>query len=600
MDAFILKAIVAELGRTLKGARVAKVSQPRREVLILEFSLPEGEKSRLLLSAESEHPRLHLTAREYPSPPQPPSFCMSMRKHLEGARFTGAAIRGLERVVQLSFDRRDHVGRVVRHALMVEVMGRHSNLILLDGRTGLILDSIKLIGKSLSRERQILRNLPYRLPPAQQKEDPLLIEREAFEALAGLGGRTPPSPDRVAARLVKGLGGLSPALAEEVVARVPGERRWEGLWEAFREVMDLFREGRFEPTLLLDPMGQLPEDISAIAPRRLPPSRQRRTATMNEAADLFYGDTQLRQGLVAERRRLQNVLSQAIARKRKVLRLLERDLRAGERAGECKLKADLLLANLDRVEVSAKEVTLLWDAGEVTIALDPTLNPAENAQRYYRRYKKLKRLRTVGERRQESVSEEVGFLEGLEYDLSQAAGPEDFGEVRRLLEEEGFLKERKEDAKGAGALPGRGDGGRPGPLGAPRPARPYRRFVTEEGWELLVGKNSRGNDLLARESAGRGLLWFHAQDLPGAHVVLKPPDGRGEPPEEMLRRAAVLAAYFSKGRGGTKVPVDYLPLKDLRRPKGARPGRVTYTGQKTLLVRPEEVEEVLRGLSERE
>ncbi|MFQ6111914.1 MAG: NFACT family protein, partial [Nitrospinota bacterium] len=439
MDSFFLRAITNELQEVLKGARISKISQPKKEVLLLELSALTGGTKRLLISCEAGYPRLHLTGSSFPSLPTPPAFCSSLRKHLLGSRISSLSQKGLERVVEIAAEKRDSMGRVRRYSLMCEVMGRWSNLILVESRTGLILDALKLFGRSKSRERPIIRNLPYKLPPTQGRLNPLATEREAFEKGLRLK-RASPSPERMKSRLLALFEGLSPGAAKAIVDRVPENSRWGSLWEAFRQTMEEFREGRFEPHILLDEEGVDYLQISALAAPGVAPECLLPFESANEAAETFYKGVEEREAMRAVRESLMGVLSRALRKKNRILKLLARDLKVSERAEEFRERGELLLAHLKGLPRGMEEVRLKADGREVVIALDPRLDGLANAQKYFKRYKKLKRLKSFGERRQKAIESEVAYLQGVELALRDAARVEDMEEIARELEEAGYIK----------------------------------------------------------------------------------------------------------------------------------------------------------------
>ncbi len=570
MDSFFLKAITNEFEALLKGARISKISQPKKEVVLLEVSALTGGTKKLLICCGANYPRLHLTQSSFPSLPSPPAFCMNLRKHLLGSRISSSSQKGLERVVEIATEKRDSMGRVRRYSLMCEIMGRWSNLILVERQTGLILDALKLVGRRKTRERPIIRNLPYKLPPTQGKLNPLLIEREAFEKGLRLKGASL-SPERMKSRLLELFEGLSPGVSQAIVDKVPKDRRWEGLWDAFQQAMEEFREGVFKPHILLDEEGVDYLQISALQVPGVPPERLLPFESANEAAEFFYKGAEERAAMRAARDSLMGTLSHALRRKERILKLLARDLKASDRAEEFRERGDLLLAHLKEVSRGMEEVRLQADGGEMVIALDPKIDGPANAQKYFKRYKKLKRLKSFGERRRKAIEREVVYLQGVELALKDAATLEDMEEIARELEEAGYIK--KDEKKP--------------PHPSPQALKPYRRLKLDGGWEALVGRHNRGNDYL-RRTAGASDLWLHAQGLPGAHVLILNREGLQEVPENVLHQAALAAAYFSRGREATKLPVDYAWVKDVKKPKSARPGQVTYSHQKTLWVRPDD------------
>jgi predicted ribosome quality control (RQC) complex YloA/Tae2 family protein len=577
MDTFVLQAIARELEAALRGGRQEKAVQTDPFTFVLTFSCGERRTRRLLLSGGLAHPRLHLTEESPPGQPEPGDFLRSLRKHLAGCQVTRVAAGEWERVVQLSFERAGSPPRPF--ALMAEVMGRWSNLILLEGRTGRVLDALRLSTGERNPERPVERGAPYRLPPAQKKRAPGAVDEEEFLGLLGGAPVKKVSQGERARWLVRTFGGLSPVVAAEIAGRA--REGPHGLWEAFAWAVECYRGGRFRPSVILDAGGS-PVGLSALEAAAIPPARVQAWPTMNEAAEAFYREAAGGASLQAGRAALTRVVRSHLKRTERNLAAVEEDLRQAGEAEDCRLKGDLLLRNLDGVREGAVNVCLEHEGAPLEIALDPRLSPSENAQRYFRRYKKFRRLVGAGGRRRQDLEGERSFLEELLYDAEEAGGPEALAEVRQALEEGGFGKK---------ALPPpRRKQGRVAP-----PVPPYRRFLAPGGWEIFVGKSALGNEALLRRVARRGDTWLHAQGLPGSHVILR---AAGEAPEEALLQAAALAAFHSRGRGDGRVRVDYLPAERLRRPRRGRPGQVIFTGQRTLLASPEEGERLLRELRE--
>lgn len=580
MDAFILQAVARELDAALRGARLEKAAQAGPCTYLLGFACRDRRARRLLLSADPAHPRLHLTSESPPSVPEPGDFLRSLRKHLAGARVSRVAAGEWERVVQLSLERPAGKGTAT-FALLAEVMGRWSNLILLDGKTGAILDATRLSTDEANPGRPVARGSAYRLPPAQKKPAPDSVDEAAFLGLLDGAGLAEADPKERARWLVRAFAGISPGAASEIAARAGGDTR--SFWGAFAWAVESYRAGRFQPALLLDARGA-PSGLSALGAAGLHPGRTRPFPSMNEAADDFYrgaaGGTSLRRAREALAARVKSLLK----RTERNLAAVGRDLLQAEAAEDCRLKGELLLRNLEGLEERAASVRLPHDGTEIEVPLDPRYPPSENAQRYFRRYKKLKRLLGAGGRRRQDLEAERAFLEGLLYDAEEAEGPEALAGVGQALEAGGFSKKAASPARGRRRAEA-------------APARPYRRLAAPGGWEIFVGKNALGNEALLRRVARAGDTWLHAQGLPGSHVLLR---AAGEPGEDALLQAAALAAYHSRGRGDGRVRVDYLPVERLRRPRGARPGQVIFTGQGTVLASPEEGGRLLKELSERD
>ena len=674
MDSFALKAIAAELDANLRGGIVDKIHQPQKSMVLLDIhpparsnrspakvpdSLPRpsGKKIfRLLISVDAGLPRAHLTGSEFENPKTALSFCMLLRKHLTGARIVTVALRGIERILNLTLENRDPVGRILRYTLVAEIMGRHSNLFLVDSRTGIILDALKAVPPGRSAARPIQRNNPYVPPPAQEKEDPLLVEEEALLELAARAGR-PRKNEKVSAKwLVSTFAGISP----DVAAWVADRAKESGLWDAFRETRDRFREERFSPGILT--VNEADEGSLWVLPV---PAGKRFLSfpSANAAADALYGRSWDARRLGVRQSAVQKELNNALKRKRRTADQIRKDLGRAREADEQQRRGQILLENLGSIPKGAESIRLRdpHTAEEVDIPLDVKLSPTRNAERYFSRAKKLRRMSDLGSKRLKETEGQIQKLEALAKEAQASTKPETLEKIeKRMLAlsppkrvqaspvEQAAAKDGANGRKKpvAARAPGRGSAGKgkkpavkkesvppdgkgrrrqtggkgkdtkgkaadagPGvststenlqPQPAPsqktskrRQSSDHRSFGLEGGWEVLVGKHDRGNDRLLRRVAGGEDVWLHAQGVPGSHVIIHHSERGKEVPLRVVEAAAKLAAYYSKGKESSKVSVDYIAVKHLRRIKGGRAGQVTFTGQSTISVSPESPEGLL-------
>ena len=672
MDSFALKAIAAELDANLRGGVVDKIQQPQKSMVLLDvhpparssrpptevldsLPRPSGKKTfRLLISVDAGLPRVHLTGSDFENPKTALSFCMLLRKHLTGARIVTVTLRGIERILNLTLEKRDPVGRILRYTLVAEIMGRHSNLFLVDSRTGIILDALKSVPPGRSVARPIQRNNPYVPPPAQEKEDPLRVEEEALLELAGRAGR-PRKNEKVSAKwLVSTFAGISP----DVAAWVADRAKESGLWDAFRDARDRFREERFSPGILT--VNDADEGSLWVLPV---PAGKRCLSfpSANAAADALYGRSWDARRLGVRQSAVQKELNNALKRKRRTADQIRKDLGRAQEADEQQRRGQILLANLDSIPKGAESI-LLRDPHideEVDIPLDVKLSPTRNAERYFSRAKKLRRMSDWGSKRLKETEGQIQKLEALVKEAQASTKPEVLEKIEQKMlaltppkkvqaspVEEAAANDgangRKKSvaarvpgrgsaekgkkravAKGPAVSDGRGrrkpPGGKgkdtkaadaspdvstsaenPQPQPAPsqgtskrRQSSDHRNFALDGGWEVLVGKHDRGNDRLLRRVAGGEDVWLHAQGVPGSHVIIHHPERGKEVPLRVVEAAAKLAAYYSKGKESSKVSVDYIAVKHLRRVKGGRAGQVTFTGQSTISVSPESPEGLL-------
>lgn len=560
MDGLTLGFIARELQETLRDARVEKVTQPEKDMLVLLLRA-QGKNHKLILSAAPSFARVHLTAASYQNPMDAPMFCMLMRKHLTGGRVTAIEQLGGDRVLHLTIENKDELGDTAPRELYLELMGRHSNLTLV--MNGRIVDAIRHVSGDMSRVRQALPGLPFVPPPAQDKLDPREVTAEAL--LPRLQAQT--------GTLDKALGncirGLSPVAARELAFRATGLSR-AGIGE-----LDLPRLAQVTADFvqrlpaLAQPMAQLGEDglITDVLPfpyLSLNPALQKPYPTLSAALDAFFFGRDRRDRMAQKSASLKHLIKTIMERDEKKLALQEEELTASARMEEYRIAGELLTAQAYLVPRGIERVQLQNfydpDGGMMDIALDVALTPAQNAQKYFKRYRKARSAQEIAKAQKDKTLAELSILEQALFDLDECETEADLGDVRRTLE-------------GAGLVRAPGEKKRP-----KQPESKPMLFLLPDGTEILVGKNSTQNDRLTGGARG-GDTWLHAKDMPGSHVII-----RGETVSpEALQAGAKLAAWFSKGKG-VSVPVDYTLRKFVKKPGGAPAGFVIYSHQKTLIV----------------
>ncbi len=578
LDAICLTGIVRELRQEIVGLRVEKVQQPARDQVILTL---RGNK-KLLLCAGANQARIHLTALSRENPAAPPMFCMLLRKHLGSARIADIRQPGLERAVILELDIVDELGEPGRRSLAVECMGRYSNLILLDGE-GRIIDCLRRVDMEMSEKRQVLPGLFYRLPPAQEKADPLETEEGDFDRLLDAA-----SPEQEAERfLLDHFFGMSPLVCREIAfsagdagARLFTPEAREGLKRAFFAWQAAVKEERFVPCLLT--RDGAPWDFSYL------PVRQYGGAAEGEAwekfspmLDAFYERKEQAERVRQRGADLQRAASNARDRAKRKLALQEKEYAQTQDRDKLRICGELITANLYRMEkgLSRLQAENYYEEGcpLVDIPLDPLLTPQQNAAKYFKRYSKAKTAERYLTEQMAIARRERDWLESVLDELTRAETEQDFADIRRELREAGYLKNRDSGKK----EPRRG------------PSRP-RVFRSSGGFRILVGRSNQQNDQLTKE-AFKSDYWFHTQRIHGSHVILCA--GGREPDKQSLTEAASLAAWFSQGREGGQVAVAYPQVKNVKKPAGARPGMVVYDPYQTAYVTPSEA--LVKALEEK-
>lgn len=578
-DSLVMAAICHELNNTIVGYRIERVFQPDSTEVHLLLHSPRGN-ARLLLSAHARLARVHLTRHSKTNPVYPPAFCMLLRKHLEGGRITGISQQGLDRIMYINIEALDELGRLVEKRLVCEIMGKHSNLILLDDRQQII-DGIRRYSHSVSRHREVLPGRPYIAPPAQPKANPRQVSEERFAALLLEQEWQLPVPTA----LQQILDGVSPVLAREICFRAglePGAKveqcgQYEitSLWRTARDIFASAAAGRFVPCLAWQ-KGK-PRDFAALPLTHLYGCHLQQGASMMEIVDTYFHWQEKQEQTASLKQSLLAVTRREISRLEKIIALQEESLQAAAEAEKWRIYGELVTANLYRLQkgdpVLEAENYYEPDSPPVSVPLDPQLTPSQNAQTYFKKYNKARATRQAATARLEQSRQELAYLQEVETSVQLAEDPETLQQIRRELVEEGYLTPERE-----GARAGKSD------KTPPREPQPLKLFLPGD-YQVLVGKNNRQNDYITMRLARPEDIWLHTKDIPGAHVLIRT---AGRPvTEDVLLQAACLAAFFSRAREATTVPVDYTLRKHVRKPKGAKPGYVIYEEQKTLFVRPD-------------
>ncbi|HWS42427.1 MAG TPA: NFACT RNA binding domain-containing protein [Pseudoflavonifractor sp.] len=527
LDAICLSAVVEELRRTLVGGKIDKIYQPGRDEVILA-ARGAGKNVKLLLSANPSHPRLHLTEAVRENPAEPPMFCMLLRKHLTGARILELEQPSLERVVVFVLECLDELGDRVERKLVLEAMGRRANLILLDGE-GRITDCLRRVDTDMSAQRQILPGMFYRLPEPRPGVPPLIGRELEFQGRAA---------------------------------------DLEAVYALEREI----RAGGGRPFLLL--RGGKSADFSFMPILQYGPDTElREYDTFSHLLDDFYATREDARRMGQKEQELLKLVTRA--RERTARRIAQQELELAATADRERKRelGDILTSNLHVMERGMGSIRLMdfYDAegGQGDIKLDPLLTPQQNAARYYKEYNKAKTAQRVLTEQIEKGGRELGYLDSVLENITLAEGERDLQEIRQELIETGYLR-RPAKAKGREKTVA----GKP------------MEFRSSAGLRISVGKNNSQNDLLTTKLAGRGDIWLHTQRIHGSHVILW--TGGEGPDVQSLTEAASLAAYFSQGREGRRVPVDYTPVRFVKKPAGTRPGMVVYTTYQTAVVDPDE------------
>lgn len=578
-DGITLNLLVRELQDTLLQGRVERVHQPEKQEVILVIR-SSGRSLRLLLSSRVESARLHLTSQERTNPPSPPLFCQVLRKYLEGNRLIRIEQENLDRIVRLGFSRLGDSGEFQEVVLISEIMGKHSNLILVDAGTGLIIDGIRRYSHALSRHREVLPGRPYIPPPAQDRVHPLSLNEEQFVRLLLANPLEKPLEEV----LFRTLAGMGHTLGREVIYRAGldpdlrlefcGEYELHALFQSLQDsIIPLLRGGKPEPVIVLQ--GKTMVDYAPLPLTHYRGLELVHCESINGMLDRYCTARSEINRLQQIRNQLEAIVKQNIGRCSRKLGLQERDEAEARAALKYRLQGEMIFAHLHLIKPGAREVVLpnLYqpDASPLKIELDPSLSAAQNAQRLFRKYDKARDAIKFLEKQIKSTREEIQYLDSIETAIQQAENILDLQEIHDELEDAGYLRpsgKKHRQGKGSKKMPPQ-----------------VMRFTSRDGFQILVGKNNRQNDYLTMRLARDEDHWLHVKESAGAHVVVKSKPGQEVPPST-LEEAAGLAAYFSVARLSSKVPVDCTKRKNVSKPAGARPGFVIYKNHETFYVTP--------------
>lgn len=577
MDGLSLYSAMNELNKRLAGGKIDKIQQTdKEELLLMVRSL--GQTYRLLINASAADNRVQLTELKKQAPSEAPMFCMLLRKRIAGGKIVRFEQERLDRVLKISIETYNDLGDLSVFALYCELMGKHSNIILVNEK-GVIVDAIKHVGLGMSSVRFVMPGLEYSAPPAQDKQDPSKASVDDFSMAMCMVGMS------IAKALSNAFFGLSPAVAAQLVARYTDKTECTQLSEAEREELaerlaafyaDM-AQGKEKASAVLNALGE----TEAVYPFAISGSGIKLYDSIGEALDSLYINSDRREWAKRHGASARKVLQNNIERCEKKLALYADALNSGEQMEKCRLYGELLTANLHSLksgtDTAAVDNYYADPVERIAIPLDRQLTPGENAQRYYKKYQKLKAARDMAIVQREQTLSELNYLEGQLDNLTKCTAENELSELIEELKDQGYIKRDKGGRKKM-------------KLAASKPMH----FVSSTGADIYVGKNNRQNDELTLRFASPNDIWMHTKNIPGSHVIVK---GASEQDTATMTEAALLAAYYSRARGSENVAVDYTPRKYVKKPAGAKPGMVIYTTNKTAYVTPSE--EAVAGLKER-
>ena len=565
-DGITIACMAHELQEKLTGGRISKIAQPEADELLLTVKSREGN-SRLLLSASAGLPLVYLTGANKPGPMTAPNFCMLLRKHISGGRILSVTQPSLERILRFEIEHLDEMGDLCRKYLVVEIMGKHSNIIFCSD-TDQIIDSIKHVSAQMSSVREVLPGRAYFIPDTQEKADPLGITEENFTALIRKKAA------KLSKALYTSLTGLSPVAAEEICAQasLDSDRAANSyeqaelihLYRTFTRFLAPVRSGAYEPVIYYD--GKTPVEFSCLPLTVYEHCRKETFSSVSGLLERYYAEKNTLTRIRQKSTDLRRIVQTALERNIKKYDLQAKQLKDTEKREKYRIYGELINTYGYGVEPGSKSFEALnYYTGEmVTIPLDPQIPVQENAKKYFDKYGKLKRTCEAVTKLLEETGSEVEHLRSVQTALDIALQEEDLVQIKEELMQSGYIRKRNPGSK--------------------RPkitSKPFH-YISSDGYHMYVGKNNLQNEELTFQTARGNDWWFHAKGAPGSHVIVQ--TNGGELPDTTFEEAARLAAYYSSNRGADKVEIDYVEKKHVKKPNGSRPGFVVYYTNYSMMI----------------
>lgn len=570
LDGIVVSNIVAELNANLAGARIAKIAQPEADELLLTLKSPNSGQVRLLLSASASLPLIYFTSVNKPSPVTAPAFCMLLRKHIGGGKIMRVYQPGLERIIHFEIEHLNEMGDLCRKDLVLELMGKHSNLIFCDDN-GTIIDSIKRVSAQTSSVREVLPGRPYFIAKTQEKLDPLSTTEDAFcQSVFS-------KPMKLAKAIYSSYTGISPVIAEELCHRASLESDQSAntiqemarlhLYHLFDLMMEDIKQHRYTPLIVSDCHGD-PVEFSSLPLTMYADMQITEYPTISEVLEQYYARKNTVTRIRQKSADLRHITVTALERNRKKYALQMKQLKDTEKRDQYKVYGELIHAYGYGINPGAKSFDALnyYTNEMMTVPLDPTLTPQENAQHYFNKYNKLKRTYEALTELIEETKAEIDQLESICTFMDLALSEDDLVQVKEELTDAGYIRRRYNGKR------------------VKITSHPYH-YRSSDGFDMYVGKNNYQNDELTFKFASGNDWWFHAKGAPGSHVIVK---SHGEAlPDRAFEEAARLAAYYSKNRDAEKVEIDYVEKKHVKKPNGAKPGFVVYYTNYSMMIDPD-------------
>ncbi|MGO1372065.1 MAG: Rqc2 family fibronectin-binding protein [Senegalia sp. (in: firmicutes)] len=581
LDGITIRALVYELQYALINGKINKVHQPENDELLLDIR-NNGISKKLIISASSNNPRIHFTKDTKKNPMSPAMFCMLLRKHIQNGRILSIEQDGFERVIKILISSYNELGDLTEKELIIEIMGRHSNIILVNNEEEKIIDSIKRVTPDISSVRQILPGMKYTPAPSQNKISPIDLNESNFLSFI----KDDKSSNQLYKSIYENFVGISPLIAKEICNNAEiyenlntdelNEEDSKKLFSSFKEIIGFIMNRNSNPTIVYNEYKTSILAFSSINLNQFENVRKENFDSINEMLDTLY----------ETKDRLDRIKQKSLSLKKNIKTKLDRDknklskqkdelLKAKTRE-KYKIAGELITANIYRIEKGMKEIEVIDyynDNKDLKITLNPNLTPSENAQKKFKRYNKLKSAFAEVSDQIKQTKAEIDYLENILLSIENASDLDDLEEIREELIEENYIKYKKRNKSKNKKK---------------KKESKAMHFLSSEGYDIYVGKNNKQNDYLTLKFADKNDIWLHTKDIPGSHVIIR--KNSNEIPEQTLYEAALLSAFNSKARMSSNVAVDYTEKRNVKKPNGAKPGMVIYENNNTLYVTPSEKE----------
>lgn len=573
-DGIFLNSIKDDLYKKLIGGRIDKIFQPYDDEIIIGVR-NGGENYKLLITKTSSCPRIQLTALTRKNPEQPPMFCMLLRKHLVGSYIRNIEQIDFDRIIEITFECKDELQTTVNKSLIIEIMGKHSNIIFINTDTKIIIDSIKRVAENISSVRQVYPKLKYILPPAQLKTNPMKVNKDEFyNSLNATNDGI-----KIYDFIYKTFTGMSPFISKEICYNSNlneslyigelNEYSKESFWMAFDKIVNKIKNKDYSFNIFMDKELKI-YDFYCIDLNNLSPCEKQNFSNPNDLLDTYYYEMDNKNKINQKISNLTKSITTKLERTKKKVEKQHTELLNAENRDKYKIYGELILANLFKIPENNKLIATNYydvEQKEITIPLDPKLNLSQNSQKFFKRYNKLKKAEDELQKMISIAQDEIKYLENILFSIEQCETTEDLNDIYIELINEGFMKKKKTVKK----------------------AKEYKpeilTYISSQGHEMMVGKNNLQNDMLTFKIAKKEDYWFHSKNIPGSHVIIR--TNGDELSDEEYVEAASLAAYYSKAKNSSSVEVDYTKKSNVKKPANAKPGFVIYDTNYSILVEPD-------------